>query len=560
MRYSKFPATTDARIKPIFCSLQSKMLLHFGLLFVAMLILTNIIRIYGVPFTPFQGEYTQRQQEFFHELELIADLKKTQFINWLDEQISDVQTHATNPLLRAQIAMIHQKKQALQPTLSAEDSWNIVQQETSYQLLLQYFQLIKRHHLDFATLQFVQLDGQILLSTHTVEIGELLATSSWTAIRSHTLVSTQLPDKQLDSLIISQPVPAPDTPELLGWFILHIDRAAIEKLLLIHYSRYPATEAFLINDKLDVLTVHSPHQDCVYSATREQLQLATIEEKAESFTHTDCKNQPILVLYRPLLRLEETKWGIVLKTDANQSLNQLQYTIWSSLFISGFLSLLLGLGLTFGVAYRLSRPLRALSQTILKVQTGNLAARATVYTRDEVGLLATIFNTMLERVQHTHAGLEQLVNQRTTELHQSNANLAIALGEMQELNDRLKQEVAIRVQIETEIRQKQREQNAIFDAVPAFIWHKNNYNRVLWMNKTAANLCDIVPHQAPYGCPFDELFATQSDVLYQDDLRVIETGEPQLGLIHQLQTIQGRKLWAQMDIVPYFNEEKQVLA
>jgi len=559
MRCSKFPATTDARIKPLFCSLQSKMLLHFGLLFVAMLILTNIIRIYGVPFTPFQGEYAQRQQEFFHELELIADLKKTQFINWLDERIGDVQTHATNPLLRAQIATIHQKKHALQSTQSPENLWSTLQQETGYHLLLQYFQLVKQHNLDFTTLQFVQPDGQILLSTNAVEIGEPLATSLWTVMRSNTLISTQLPDKQLDSLIISHPVHAPDAPELLGWFILHIHRAAIEKLLLIHHSRYSTTEAFLVNDKLDILTAHSPHQDCIYSATREQLQHATIEEKPASFTHTDCHNQPILVLYRPLLRLGGTVWGIVLKIDANQSLNQLKYTIWSSLFISGFLSLLLGLGLTFGVAYRLSRPLHALSQTILKVQTGNLAARATVYTRDEVGLLATIFNTMLERVQHTHASLEQLVNQRTTELHESNANLAIALGEMQELNDRLKQEVAIRAQIETEIRQKQREQNAIFDAVPAFIWHKNNHNRVLWMNKTAANLCNIVPHQAPYGCPFDELFVTQSDILYQDDLRVIETGEPQLGLIHQLQTIQGRKLWAQMDIVPYFNEEKQVI-
>jgi PAS domain-containing protein len=162
---------------------------------------------------------------------------------------------------------------------------------------------------------------------------------------------------------------------------------------------------------------------------------------------------------------------------------------------------------------------------------------------------------MLEQVQHTHSGLEQLVNQRTTELHESNANLAVALGEMQQLNTRLKQEVAIRMQIEAEIRQKQREQNAIFDVVPAFIWHKNNYNRVLWMNKTAANLCEIPPHQLPYGCPFNELLIDPAEDLYQDDLKVIHTGEPQLGLIHQLETTRGRKFWAQIDIVPYFNEE-----
>ena len=558
MRCSKFPATTDARIKPLFCSLQSKMLLHFGLLFITMLILTNVIRIYGVPFTSFQGEYLQRQQETFRELELMADLKKISFINWLNERIGDAQTHATNPLLRVQIEIINSKKQALQAT-APETLWKVMTRAVEHQLLSQYFQLIKQNNPAYVTLQFVQPDGQILLSTNPTEIGEQLTESLLTMTRSGTLALTQLQDKQIDSLIISHPVYASNAPELLGWFVLHIKRDTIEKLLLIQHGEYPASEAFLVNDKLDILTAHSTHQDCVCLAVREQLQQVILKEQSASFTNINCHTQPVLMLYRPLLRLGETALGIGLKVDANQSVNQLKYTIWSSLFISGFLSLLLGLGLTFGVAYRLSRPLRALSQTILNVQTGNLAARATVYTRDEVGLLATIFNTMLERVQHTHAGLEQLVNQRTMELHESNANLAIALGEMQELNDRLKQEVAIRAQIETEIRQKQREQNAIFDAVPAFIWHKNNYNRVLWMNKTAANLCDIMPYQAPYGCPFDELFATQSDILYQDDLRVITTGEPQLGLIHQLQTVQGRTLWAQMDIVPYFNEEKQVI-
>jgi PAS domain S-box-containing protein len=535
------------------------MLLYFGLLFVAMLILTSVIRIYGIPFTSFMGEYSQRRQEFFHELELIADLKKTHFVNWLDERIHDAQTHATNPLLRDQIAILRKKDQALQATVAPANLWNAVQQTSEFQTLSEYFQIIQRNNPVYSAVQLIQPDGQILLSTDMAQLGTQFLELPLLTTRTSRFILTQTSNKQLNKLIILHPVYTVNATELQGWFILQIKREALEKTLQVHHSLYTTDETFLINDKLDILTTHPTHSDCSCLAIREPLLRAMAQEQAALFTNTDCHQQPLLVLYRPLLQLGNTRWGIVLKVDADQSLNHLKYTIWSSLLVSGSLSLLLGLGLTFSVAYRLSRPLHALSQTILKVQTGNLAARAIVYTRDEVGLLATIFNTMLERVQYTHSGLEQLVNQRTTELHESNANLAVALGEMQQLNQRLKQEVAIRAQIEAEIRQKQREQNAIFDAVPAFIWHKNNYNRVLWMNKAAANLCDIVPHQAPYGCPFEELFATQSDVLYQDDLRVIATGEPQLGLIHQLQTIQGKQLWAQMDIVPYFNEEKQVI-
>lgn len=151
---SKFPATENLR-KPLFCSLQSKMLLYFGLLFTALLMLSSILRIYGVPFTSFTGEYTQRQQEFFHELGLIADLKQNYFMNWLDGRVNDVQTHATNPLLHAQLQLISEKRQSLQATASDEISWEKIRKEPEYQNLYNYFQVIKQNHPEYRTLYFV---------------------------------------------------------------------------------------------------------------------------------------------------------------------------------------------------------------------------------------------------------------------------------------------------------------------------------------------------------------------------------------------------------------------
>lgn len=553
---SKLPATEKSR-KPLFLSLQFKMLLYFGLLFTMMLMLTSIIRIYGIPFSSFTGEYTQRQQELFQELGLIADLKQTYFTNWLDGRVNDVQTHATNPLLHEQLKLISEKIESLQTIIPNEMIWEKIHKEPSYQSLYNYFQVIKQNHPEYRTLYFVQPDGYILFSTQSSEIGKYQSETLLKQIRSSTLMLNQTATKQLDNLSVSYPVVANST--LLGWLTFNIGRTVIEKVLQIHHNIYTTDETFLINNHLDILTRHPIRTKCAELAAQEQLTRSVALEQTALFATVDCQQHWILTLYRPLLQLSNTNWGIVLEVDADQLLNTIKYTIWSSLIISGFVSLLLGLGLTAVISYRLSRPLHDLIQTISNVQAGNLSARATRHTHDEVGVLTTTFNTMLEQVQHTHSGLEQLVNQRTTELHESNSNLAIALGEMQQLNTRLKQEVAIRAQIEAEIRQKQREQDAIFDAVPAFIWHKNNYNRVLWMNKTAESLCEIPPHQLPYGCPFNELLIDPTEDLYQDDLKVIHTGEPQLGLIHQLETTRGRKLWAQIDIVPYFNEEKQVV-
>ena len=54
-------------------NLRWKMLIYFGLMFVSMLILLNLIELYGIPFTKIKGEYVEQQQEIFNNLNLVAD-------------------------------------------------------------------------------------------------------------------------------------------------------------------------------------------------------------------------------------------------------------------------------------------------------------------------------------------------------------------------------------------------------------------------------------------------------------------------------------------------------
>jgi len=70
----------------------------------------------------------------------------------------------------------------------------------------------------------------------------------------------------------------------------------------------------------------------------------------------------------------------------------------------------------FGLSLLLIRPITQLTKTAKEVTAGNLNSRAEVTTTDEVGKLATAFNTMTSQLQETLQGLEQRVAERTKNL------------------------------------------------------------------------------------------------------------------------------------------------
>lgn len=72
----------------------------------------------------------------------------------------------------------------------------------------------------------------------------------------------------------------------------------------------------------------------------------------------------------------------------------------------------------------LSRPLLGLTRTMSAFSAGDRTQRASVRSRDEIGLLARIFNDMAERLNLLYENLEDQVRRRTEELEWTNARLA----------------------------------------------------------------------------------------------------------------------------------------
>lgn len=114
---------------------------------------------------------------------------------------------------------------------------------------------------------------------------------------------------------------------------------------------------------------------------------------------------------------------------------------------------------------RLISPLKSLAQTVTAFTNGDLLARSTIQTPDEIGILAANFNDMAERVGTLLMGLES----RT---------------------QALEQEVDERKRAEGALRQQRRFLRQVMNVNPSFIFAKDRDGRFVMVNQAFANTYD----------------------------------------------------------------------
>lgn len=137
------------------------------------------------------------------------------------------------------------------------------------------------------------------------------------------------------------------------------------------------------------------------------------------------------------LQIEQLQWQII----AHQSERDVFLVVNTALrttIITGLGAMLLTGGLTFWLVQWLANPIVQLNGVIKAVAAGDLSARAIVYTKDEIGLLATTFNDMAGRLQQTLSALTQ-----RTEMLQTSSEVASAASLTLDLNQVLQSSVAL---------------------------------------------------------------------------------------------------------------------
>ena len=103
---------------------------------------------------------------------------------------------------------------------------------------------------------------------------------------------------------------------------------------------------------------------------------------------------------------------------------------------------------------------------------------------------------------------------------------------------------------EQALRQQRDELQVILDSVPAFIWYKDRDNRILRANRLAAQSMGMSVADLEGRSTYD-IYPDEAAKYHHDDLQVIESGRPKLGIVEPLLTGSGEKRWIRTDKVPY---------
>lgn len=122
--------------------------------------------------------------------------------------------------------------------------------------------------------------------------------------------------------------------------------------------------------------------------------------------------------------LQTQPWIVTYSRPTSIFLADVQKQIRTNISLVLIISIIISIA-TALIARSLTNPLVSLAKVADSISQGDLNARAKVNTTDEIGLLASAFNSMTDQLQSTLVGLEQRIFDRTVELKKSNSELEI---------------------------------------------------------------------------------------------------------------------------------------
>ncbi len=367
------------------------------------------------------------------KLTSIAELKKAQLSNWLQERVVDIGVLSTNKSLEVSFSNLLYLRKAFRSVERMKESEI---GEVYYKRLSEYLGKLKEKFIYCDEISMLDIEnGEIVMSTAESNIGLLdedypyyldvlgrnglpfkdIHYSEYTKRIGMTLFGTM---KRTD------PITMEETDVINGIVIIRVNtNDAIGSLLQDWPGRGETGETILVRRKGNHLqflnnTRHLANTALemsipVNSITPESFMLDAGEEGI--IRGVDHRGVEVLLAFRYIPQL---KWGLIVKQDTSEafkSIMELKNQVITLAMVSVFIIIVIVLVLAHGITHPISR----LVQGAHAIGKGNLGHRIPINSEDEVGVLASEFNNMAEKLEGSYAGLEQKIRERTVQLRES---------------------------------------------------------------------------------------------------------------------------------------------
>ncbi len=403
--------------------LRAKMLISFGLLSAMTLVLINVVRTFGIPFTTYSGAYGDETSQTLRHLDLVADLKQDRLFLWFEERKDDVHTLSRNPTILAGVPDVRKEMQEGHAQWRKGDELRTdLSRHEAYQAILQRLSLVEGTHRVYCKIHLVDIQtGSVLVSTNENEVGLDLSREPYfpaaDKLRHDMSINVaEDPSNGRSYIVFAEAVTegaAADQGSTAVMMFVDMDAFAGP----LHHTGEAlgeSGEVLLVDENSTILI---PLKHLLPDGTVPRVLKTRIEagpvgrkrgNKGGAFSEKDYRGVPVLGAYRTIQVNPGMKWAMVVKVDQAEAFAKLRRRSLITVLLS-LVGLLAAGGLATLIAARISRPIENLSRIAQKVASGDLSARAQVEGSKEVEVLSETFNSMIERIETWHQQLDDQV-------------------------------------------------------------------------------------------------------------------------------------------------------
>ena len=247
-------------------------------------------------------------------------------------------------------------------------------------------------------------------------------------------------DESADAVGIQIAIPVRNNDgEIIGVLRTTYVVTALETILQNTIGETGSNDLFIPGET--TLHIHEGGLEETVPGLFEQLQEA--RDQGQGMVELDYEGNLSVVTQAPVQTLlgnptiDNLGWVVAFHQHRDEAFAQINGQIQGVIFIM-LIVIAVAVAAAYFLAQLLVRPIIKLTSVAEAVAAGNLDSRAEATAADEIGTLATTFNTMTSRLQETLGGLEQRVADRTRNLELA-AEVGRTVSQVQKLDVMLKE-------------------------------------------------------------------------------------------------------------------------
>ncbi len=374
------------------------------------------------------------EQRVIEQLTSIADLKKAELQDWIQERLLDTRIISGNKFLQAaftSLLYIRRSMDSVDSMLQSDIG------KEYYTRLLVYLNKLKSNYKVYNEIYITDIaNGEIIISTNEDNVGKI---EHDILFFTDALKMRSLPVKDIhysnytDQIFMTffgpiqktDPVTLLGSNIMIGALLLRVNtKDSIEPMIQSWPGMGKTGETLLVRREGENVIFLNNLRHHKESALKFSIPITTkiaqpsilsSEGKEGIIKTTDYRNVSVLSAYRHLPIL---KWGLVAKQDSAEAfapINKLKRQIIVLVIISTAGVIVA----VFLIANSITRPIKRLVRGAKSIAGGDLTQRIEIKVKDEIGVLANEFNLMATKLEESHSGLEQKINERTAKLKES---------------------------------------------------------------------------------------------------------------------------------------------